>query len=230
MSSMQSTIPDSFLLQIDRVGSYRLILADQVLLGNAGSASAPDKIQLLGALSREHAQIRRSLAGYTIRPVHGYVQSETRLASSLTAGNQTSKNEAAPEQRATVQETAILEERLLVQGQQISLAPGISFCLQESSPLCRTALIQGLARDRMKDPVDGILLFDHLLILGPGPQANICCPHWPETGALIYRQGQFRFRSPLGQFVAAEAKTLDLEIPLQRYVGAEEMGLYLEPF
>ncbi len=67
------SVPSSYMLSIDRVGSYRLLLADEVLLqgptGNRGAAH----INILGPLSREQVVLRRVAGGYRWVPRRGTI-------------------------------------------------------------------------------------------------------------------------------------------------------------
>ncbi|MEZ5951924.1 MAG: hypothetical protein R3C12_22475 [Planctomycetaceae bacterium] len=63
------------------------------------------------------------------------------------------------------------------------------------SPLSLSAKLVVNPGDRLMDRVDGTILMDHLLILGPGEQSHVVCRHWQRAGALVHRDGEFWFRA-----------------------------------
>ena len=78
------------------------------------------------------------------------------------------------------------------------------------------------------DRVEGLVLFDHLLLLGPDPQAHICCPRWTQSAVLSWNGQQLQLR--IGQagenLFAGKSHELSLDVP--RYYQQDEIGLYLE--
>jgi len=212
VSETTQAIETSYLLRIDRVGSFQIVTGPRVLLGGPQSVPTPDTIQILGPLSRQHAEIRRGASGYSIEPVRGAVrvasdsQSETVHQASLLAG------ETQCRLRSTYE-----------------LGGGIGCRLSVPSPLCHSARLQVNPVDRLRNPVDGILLMDRLLVLGPGVQSHILCRHWSRSGVLVFQQGEFLFRSPIGLDGAGDGEKIDLQLPQRRYVTIDEIGFYLEP-
>lgn len=212
MSETTQAIETSYLLRIDRVGSFQIVTGPRVMLGGPQSGAAPETIQILGPLSRQHAEIRRGGNGYRIEPVRGAVRlaadsiAETQHQGSLLAGETQCRLKTAYE-----------------------LAGGIQCRLTVPSPLCHSARLQIDPVDRLRKPVDGIVLMDRLLVLGPGVQSHICCRHWSRSGVLVYQQGEFLFRSPIGLEGAGDGEKIDLQLPQRRYVHIDEIGFYLEP-
>lgn len=219
----------SYLLQIDQVGSFRLILSDRIVFSGPNSTNSHETIQILAPLSKEHASIQRVSQGYTLKPIHGLVLKTVRQAVEAGQAEQLGQQQTKPGEMSS---QCPISESLLIQGEELTFPGGVSFRLWEKSPLCRTAVLEVSETDRLKDEVDGVILMDQLLILGPGRQTNICCSHWSFTGALVFRSGEFSFHLLGGQSATENqaAEGLNLSIPLQQHVDYEEAGFYLEPY
>tara|TARA_R110002020_G_scaffold25245_9_gene82326 strand:- start:651 stop:1358 length:708 start_codon:yes stop_codon:yes gene_type:complete len=215
MPKSESHSLNDVILRIDRVGSYRLVLSDEVTIGGPTGAGTPGQIALFSQLSTNHAVIARRTNGYTIRPAQGAVSIKTHSMEneSLEAGKP---------------ENLLIEETCLTNNCRASLGNQVKVSVRRKSPLSQTAVLEVDPLDRMVDRVDGVVLMENLLLMGPGSQAHIRCPHWEQSGVLIYQQGQFHFRSPVGRETDAEQKMVDLPVPLDQHVEQDEFGFYLE--
>ncbi|MBL4885344.1 MAG: hypothetical protein JKY95_12510, partial [Planctomycetaceae bacterium] len=70
------------ILRIDRVGSFRLILSDQIILGGPAARQEQGVVRILAPLSSSHARIRRHAGGYSIEPLRGSVQLGSQVETS----------------------------------------------------------------------------------------------------------------------------------------------------
>lgn len=223
MFSRQQSPVASYLLRVDRVGSYRLILSDVIRLGGPGASGRADLIQILGPLSREHAVLRRDRGVYLLSPAQGGIRIQEDQA--VWPGS-----ENLPASTNT-QGTLLAGATVCTPGRQYEITSGITCRIEMPSPLSLSAKLVVNPGDRLMDRVDGTILMDHLLILGPGEQSHVVCRHWERAGALVHRDGEFWFRAPVGVGVenGGGEEKIDLQLPLGRYVGSDEIGLFLEP-
>ncbi|WP_146501536.1 hypothetical protein [Rubinisphaera italica] len=203
------------ILRIDRVGSYRLVLSDEVMIGGPTGAGTSGQIALFSQLSTNHAVIARRTNGYTIRPAQGAVSIKS----------QTTENGSLDVEKP---ENLLIQETCLTNNCRASLGNQVTVSVRRKSPLSQTAVLEVDPLDRMVDRVDGVILMENLLLMGPGSQAHIRCPHWEQSGVLIYQQGRFHFRSPVGRETAAEQKMVDLSVPFDQHVEQDDFGFYLE--
>ena len=95
------------------------------------------------------------------------------------------------------------DQRLLTDGEEISLGGQFSMQIRLPSVLSRTATLvpANLSWPRMfagpNTPVsvDGLVLLEEVCLLGQGADAHIPCPDWEETVVLYRRNGQLWCRS-----------------------------------
>jgi len=202
MSQTQGVI-----LRIDQVGSFQLILSDQVVVGGAGSCEK-GVIKIMAPLSSCHARIRRQTGGYSIEPLRGPVEMKT--GSSQNPDSQ-----------------LLISESYFGNGKQAMLTPEIGLELEVVSPLSQSAKLTVTPAHRLAQGVDGVILMESMVLLGPGKTNHITCSHWEQTGALIYRDGEFRFCIPVG-VDDQERQRIDEKLNRNQHYCFEEIGFYLE--
>jgi len=203
--------PQGVILRIDRVGSFRLILADQVILGGPGS-SEESVVKIMAPLSSRHAFVRRNKSGYSIEPLRGAVEIKSKL-------NQ--KNESR----------LLLGEAYFGNNTQAMLTPEVGVKLEVVSPLSQSARLTVTPSRRLDQGWDGLVLMENMILLGPGHKMHIVCEHWEQAGALIFRDGLFRFCTPVGLVNLDKdetGQTIDEPINLNQHYCFDEIGLYLE--
>jgi hypothetical protein len=137
--------PDShgsarWMLWIDGVGSYRILLADAVTLGQPGGSREAD-IAVLGDLSTRHARIRRDGEGYLIEAVH-----EVRVDGRAVQG-------AAP----------------LEDGSRIALGGAVRLAFRRPHALSASARLEFESYHRTEPPADAVLLVSESCVLGHRP-------------------------------------------------------------
>jgi len=227
-----AALPGSFVLRIDQVGSFRILTAPQIEFSGPQAAPAPHRIRILGPLTRHHARLERHPQGYRLLPGDKPLRWSSQ-------GNQSAQGlaERTTATGSPLQETActsapdskLVQEPLWLRSRgSVELAEGITCQFLMNSPLCQSARLSIVPAERMMDRVEGIVLFDHLLILGPGPQTHICCPHWPQSALLSWNGHALQFRSGLNRENQHSGKTVDLALEFQRYYQQDEIGIYLE--
>ncbi len=208
--------PPGVILRIDRVGSFRLILADQVILGGPSSREE-NVIRIMAPLSSRHACIRRNTNGYSIKPLRGAV--EMRANSDQKNANQ--KKEAR----------LLLGETCFGNNAQAMLTSEIGVRLEIVSPLSQSARLIVTPERRLDQGLDGLVLMEKMILLGPGGKIHIPCEHWEQAGALIFRDGSFRFCAPVGLGSLGKnetGETIDEPINLNQHYCFDEIGFYLE--
>lgn len=215
-----------FILRVDRVGSFRLILGEAVTIGGPRRAGEAGHVALYGQLAGEHAVLRRTESGYFFGPRRGAV--------SVVSSDETGSGPDSGLERLLIQETCLTNDCTARLDRQVRLK------VRMISPLSQTALVEIEPGDRLVDRVDGLVMMENLLLLGSGSRVHVRSPHWNSTGALVYQAGEFRLRSPVGPGVAGssvgsgdgedETPVVDVEVPVGEHVVAGEFGLYLERF
>jgi hypothetical protein len=162
-SPMTTVTPEPgkrFILWIDGVGGYLVCEGDEVLLGQAVSASQVD-IPILGDVSRDHAIIRRSGEGYLLVP---------RRTTKLNGREITA---ATP----------------LAEGAVLELGQGVRLRFRQPHPLSRTVRLEFASRHRTQPSTDGVLLLAESCILGPGARCHVICNDWNRE-VMLCRTGE----------------------------------------
>ncbi len=220
MLSQKTSLAEDVILRIDRVGSFRLLLKDTVTIGGPRHSGRPGHIALFSQLSAEHAELRRSTSGYSIHPVNGAVK-RTSVAPALENTRSASGD--------TEHGQLLIHEAALTNNCRVGLNSDVSLQVRCSSPLCQSAVLEIEPVNRLVNRVEGIVLMDSMLILGPGRRAHIQCPHWEQSAVLTAQGGEFRLRSALSLTQQVPAETFDIAVPFNQYLSIHDCGLYLEP-
>lgn len=203
--------PQGVILRIDRVGSYRLILSDQVILGGP-SSHEQGVIRIMAPLSSRHARICRKRNGYSIEPLRGAVEMKS------------TRNPNGESQ-------LLLGETYFGNNTQAMLTSELGVKLEAVSPLSQSARLTVTPDRRLEQGLDGLILMENMILLGPGQNMHIPCEHWERAGALIFREGAFRFCTPIGLGNLGETGTgssIDEPINLNQHYCFDEIGFYLE--
>lgn len=148
-----------FWLWIDRVGGFRVCLADEVTIGQPLGGDAVD-IPILGDLSRRHAAIRRDGESYLVEPVRPV----------KVAGRQVDRPSS------------------LVDGNVIDLGGGVRLVFRRPHPLSLSARLDLDSSHRMQPAADGVVLLAESCVLGPGASSHVVCRDW-KAEVVLYRQG-----------------------------------------
>lgn len=157
---------DRTTLWIDGVGAYLVRFGDRLSIGGPGGDDDADLV-LLANLSRRHAEIVRSGEGYVLEP-HGDCEID----------------------RCKITGTTPLTE-----GRVLSLNGAVALRFRQPSVLSTSARIEFVSDHRPNWSVDGVLLVQETLLLGPGDQNHVLCRDWPESVILTRRNGVITCRS-----------------------------------
>ncbi len=191
---------ERLLLWVDAVGGFWVCLADEVTIGQPGSAGTVD-IPILADLSHRHARIRRDAEGYVveaIRPV---------------------RVDGQP-----VEGVAALSDRSVLQ-----LGESVRLVFRRPHALSATARLDFASRHRTQPSVDAILLMADSCVLGPRPHSHVVCRHWADE-VVLYRQedGLYCRASSAVEIDGAAAQTRGVITPRSRVVGTH-FSFSLEP-
>ncbi|NUQ63396.1 MAG: hypothetical protein HUU20_13035 [Pirellulales bacterium] len=148
---------ERFLLWIDAVGGYLVLMQDEVVLGQPAPQSRAD-VPILGDISGRHARICRDGEGYLLEALRpAWVNGRS----------------AAP--------TAMLTD-----GSTIRLGDAVNLSFRRPHALSATARLDFLSPHRTQPSVDAVLLMADSCVLGPRPQSHVMCRHWPNE-VILYR-------------------------------------------
>ncbi len=160
---MPITALSSATLWIDGVGAFRMLLADEVVVGRIGdsavSVADEPEIALMGNLSRMHLTIRRSGEEYVVTPF-----AKTMLNGRLIAG-----------------------PTVLSSPSDLLLNDVVRLKFEMCSALSASARVDVLSNHRGKQAVNGFVLMAETCLLGPGAQTHVRCPLWPSQLVLVRR-------------------------------------------
>jgi len=212
MSTRPESQPADVILQIDQVGSFRLILGTEVTIGGPGETGQSGHIATYSRLSTRHARMTRGKQGYAIEPLQGSVMA--------------SRQESAGGDKNQL----LMLPTYMTNNNWVRLDSGFAIQLKQTSPLSQTALLEMDPENRLADRVDKVVLMETMLLLGPSQQMHLPCPHWNRSAVLIYRNKQFFLRTPLGLEPSSPEPPKEFKVPFNKHIEHEEIGIYLEPF
>lgn len=151
------------MLWVDGVGSYLVLLPDQVKIGPASCPTSVD-LPIQADLSRRHARIVRRHEEYWIEPIRGRV---------CHAG-------------ATLD-----QPHPLADGHELLLGERVHLRFRLPHPLSRTARLERLSCHRTVPLADAVLLMAHTCILGPDARSHVVCPASTGTICITHEQDGF---------------------------------------
>lgn len=150
---------ERFLLWVDAVGGYLVLLGQEVVLGQSVPGATVD-VPILADLARKHAKIRRLGESYVIEPI-----GEVRVTSRL-----------------------VTEDTLLSHGDEIQLGSSVRLRFQQPHPLSSTARLDFIGRQRIQPAADAVLLMGETCVMGPNRRNHIVCRDWSED-VVLHRKG-----------------------------------------
>ena len=156
-------------LWIDAVGGYRLLQGERFTVGGVGGDSPAD-IAVRCAWSSRQATIHRAEDDFWLTRAEG-------------AG--------AATQTTLVRYGSPLELRHDAAGP--SLSPKL--ILHKPSQLSRTVVVELLAPHRFVDPVDGVILMDSTLLIGPSHEHHVRVPRLTQQYVLTVSENRFVLRA-----------------------------------
>jgi len=162
-----ATPQQRYVLWVDGVGGYLLLLAERVTIGGPGDGPQQADLTLLANLSRRHASLARSGEGYVLEP-HAATCVGNRL---------------------------LAEPSPLCDGYTIRLGDSVALTFRVPSVLSNTAVLEFQSDHRPVYSVDGVIMMEESCLLGPGRQHHVVCDGWSETVVLYRRDGGFWCKS-----------------------------------
>lgn len=160
-----------WVLWIDGVGAFLVLLAEEVLVGRMNSTTNPPfdeaDISLMGNLSRRHLTLRRAGEDYVVEPFA----------------------------RTSLQGRVINGSTLLPSPCELLLNDSVRLKFELCSPLSASARLEVLSNHRGRWPINGIVLMAETCLLGAGPENHIRCPQWSSQLVLVRRDGGLAVKS-----------------------------------
>jgi len=156
-----SSRPTRLMLWVDGVGSFLVLLSDQVTIGPAFFRASVD-LPIQADLSRRHARIVRRQQEYWVEPLRGQVHHGG---------------------------TMLAEPRPLTDGDELVLGSRVRLRFRQPHPLSCTARLELLSHHRTVPLADAVLLAAHTCILGPDQRSHVVCHESTETICMTHEPG-----------------------------------------
>lgn len=166
-STSQSLPCHRFLLWIDGVGVWQLLMGTRFVIGAPSTKLPEADLAIQANVRKQHAVIRASSEDWILEP----------LADCL-VGNQ-------PVDRETI----------LQSGDQLRLNETVELGFRIPSPLSHSAVIDLESGHQPLQRVDGVLLLTDHCIVGPRRDQHVYCPTWPHSFVLFRREEKLLCRS-----------------------------------
>lgn len=141
------------LLWIDGVGGYLLHFGNELAIGGPGGDASDADLVLMANLSRRHAIVRLVGESYLLEPFG----------------------------RCLLNDRPIDEPTPLSDGALIEMRNGVTLRFRQPSMLSTTARLDFVSGHRPNWSIDGVLLVQDTMLLGPGDQNHVVCRDWPES-------------------------------------------------
>jgi hypothetical protein len=189
-------------LWIDGVGAYLLTCANEVAVGGPQGDDGAVAVRLLANLSRRHATFRRTGESYVL-DAHG---------------------------RVSVSGMVVNDRTILGTTSEIELGRGVKLRFRMPSALSATAVVDFLSDHRPELSVDGVVLMDRTLLLGPGTGSHVCCRDW--SADVVVHAGEapdtFQVRSRSALLVDGEIVHDGGDLPVGAVVTGPDFRFRLE--
>lgn len=149
------------MLWVDGVGSFLVLLSDQVTIGPASLRATVD-LPIQADLSRRHARIVRKHEEYWFEPLRGQVHHQGVVRT---------------------------EPFLVAHGDELLLSGRVRLRFRQPHPLSYTARLELQSSHRTVPLADAVLLMAHTCILGPDGRSHVVCPESTEVICLTHEKG-----------------------------------------
>lgn len=170
-------------LWIDAVGGYRLLQGERFAIGGVGGESPADIAVRCGWSSRQATIYRLEDDLWLTRAEGDGANTPSMLVRYGTPLEM--RHEAAP----------------------ASQSPKL--ILRKPSPLSRTVVVELLAPHRFVDPVDGMILMDSTLLIGPHHEHHVRVPRLTQQYVLTHSENRFVLRA------AGKSYPMEPMVPLE---------------
>ncbi len=153
-------------LWIDGVGGYGVYDQSEVIFGGRGSA--PEAIEITSDIPKQAFSIRYVGEDYLIQPFE--------------------------RSKVEVNNNRLVEACVLLNGDEIRIANSVTLAFAKPSPLSDTAVLTITSRHRWHEPIDGVVLFRRICVLGPNSMAHVTCRKWNSNLTLYRQENAWRYR------------------------------------
>lgn len=156
-----------FLLWIDGVGVWQLLMGDRFVIGAPSSKGPEADLAIQANVRKQHAAISSEKNEWVLTPL-----ADTFIA------NQ-----------------AITKEAHLRSGDQIRIGESVELGFRMPSPLSHSAVLDFESGHRPLQSVDGVILLADHCIVGPRRDQHVYCSTWQHSFVLFRRDNKLLCRS-----------------------------------
>lgn len=189
-----------FKLWIDGVGAWLVCLGSEITIGGPGRESKEADICLMANISRRHATITRSGETWAIEP-----HADTKIG-----------------ERPLHQKAQLRAESRITMSNRVVLG------FRVPTALSSTAVLDFESDHRPPQSIDGIVLADKNVLLGPGRENHIVCSHWQDSVVLFRRNEQWMCRSKMNLAVDGDIVTEPHEVKAGTVIANDDLRLRIE--
>lgn len=190
-----------YLLWIDGVGTYLVILDDQMTIGGPRHTEEVADLALLSNLSRKHATIIRSSSGNYYLEAHSQV---------------------------SVSDRDVFENTYLQNGNEILLGNSVKLGFKVPNALSSSAVVSFKSGHRPDQNIDAVILMEDSCLLGPGTENHVTCKEWKETIILFQRDEKIYCQSRADLFIEDKLVENQTEITEGAIVSGVDFRFRLE--
>jgi hypothetical protein len=193
-------LPERFTLQVDGVGSFRVLRGRRVAIGPVSSSRHPD-LALLADATVPGVVIERTEDDYFLR-------SEGGAAHAVVAVNDKPTN-----------------AKMLRGGDRIALSARCRLTFALPVAASTTAVLHLASGARLsRSDLRTVVLFDRELIIGPGPGSHVRCDQLTRPIVLLVREGKLVCQSPEPVFLDGQQAGRSAEVPMNTHITAGPVG------
>lgn len=154
-----------FLLWVDAVGGFLVVLGDRVTIGQPSGDCGID-VPILADISRRHCVVCRDGSGYVLDPLR-----------------------AAGDRGIKIDGHEVSGPTPLTDGALIDLGHNVRLTFRKPHALSATARLDVASHHKTHPTVDAVLLMADNCVLGPRSTSHVVCRRW-EQDVLLYRQNE----------------------------------------
>ena len=193
-----------FLMWVDAVGGFLVVLGDHVTIGQPSSEGGVD-VPILADISRRHCAIHRDGSGYLLDPLRAPGEHEIRINKHPVTG-----------------------PTVLVDGAAIDLGKGVTLTFRQPHALSATARLDLTSHHKTNPTVDSVLLMSDACVLGPQATSHIVCRKW-EQDVLLYRRDEELFCRTQGRLeIDGEECQSRGKVHIDSHIEGETFAIHLE--
>lgn len=173
VTGRESQISDtrSFLIWIDGVGVWQLLMGDHFVIGAPVNSGIEADLAIQANVRKQHALLVSECEEWWLDPL-----------ADVQIGHQ-----------------PVSQKSHLQSGDQIRLGESVDLGFRLPSPLSQSAVLDFESEHRPLQSTDGVILLTDHCIVGPRPDQHICCSTWQHSFVLFRRDQQLLCRSS-GEF------------------------------